>query len=159
MTQPSPDHPPATPYRYTHHMGFGDCDPAGIAYTGALVNAALRALDRFLSDATAGRGWYAMSMQLGAGMPFVHLDVDFTAPVRGDADLDFTVEVTRLGRTSMGFRATGWQRGARCLSLSSVNVFIARGEGKQPLPDWLRAALAPFLVPAEPGLAGQGRNR
>ena len=46
---------PAKTYRYTYHIGFGDCDPAGIAYTGALVNAALRAIDRFLGDVTQGR--------------------------------------------------------------------------------------------------------
>ena len=136
---------PGKVYHYTYHMGFGDCDPAGIAYTGGLVNAALRAIDRFLGDVTDGRGWYAMSVSLGLGMPFAHLDADFATPVRGNADLDFTVEVTRLGRTSIGFRATGWQSGQRCFSLSSVNVFIARGEGKQPLPDWLRAALSPYL--------------
>ncbi|MFC0342486.1 acyl-CoA thioesterase [Paracoccus niistensis] len=146
MSQSAPDNVPAEVYRYSYHMGFGDCDPAGIAYTGALVNAALRAIDRFLGDVTAGRGWYAMSVSLGAGMPFAHLDVDFVSPVRGDADLDFTVEVTRLGQTSIGFRATGWQRSEACFSLNSVNVFISRGEGKQPLPDWLRAALAPYLA-------------
>lgn len=138
--------PPPTAWRYRHHVAFGDCDPAGIAYTGALVNAALRAMDRFLSEATGGRGWYAMSVRMGVGMPFVHLDVDFAAPVRGDADLDLTVEVTRLGQTSMGFRTTGWQGDRRCLSMTSVNVFTAQGQGKQPLPDWLRAALAPHLA-------------
>ena len=145
MSQPVPDSFPAETYRYSYHMGFGDCDPAGIAYTGALVNAALRAIDRFLSDVTEGRGWYAMSVRLGVGMPFAHLDVDFAVPVRGDADLDFTVEVTRLGRTSLGFRTTGWQKGERCFAVNSVNVFVSREEGKQPLPDWLREALEPHL--------------
>lgn len=146
MSQPVPDAPPPRAYRYSYHMGFGDCDPAGITYTGALVNAALRAIDRFLSDVTDGRGWYAMSVGMGAGMPFAHLDVDFGLPVRGDADLDFTVEVTRLGQTSIGFRATGWQKGQRCFSMNSINVFVSGKEGTQPLPDWLRAALAPHLA-------------
>lgn len=137
--------PPPEPYRYTYHVGFGDCDPAGIAYTGALVNAALRAIDRFLSDITDGRGWYAMSVQLGIGMPFVHLDVDFAIPVRGDADLEFTVTVTQLGQTSLGFQVMGWQRSENCFRLNSVNVFISRMEGKQPLPAWLRTALEPHL--------------
>lgn len=137
--------PDAGAYGYTYHMGFGDCDPAGIAYTGALVNAALRAIDRFLSDVTKGRGWYAMSVQMGVGMPFVHLDVDFASPVHGNADLDFTVEVSRLSKTSIAFRTIGWQGGQRCFSLESVNVFTARGEGKQPLPNWLREALEPYL--------------
>lgn len=144
--KPPNDDPPPRSYRYTYHVGFGDCDPAGIAYTGALVNAALRAIDRFLSDVTGGRGWYAMSVQLGMGMPFVHLDVNFAAPVRGDADLDFAVTITRLGRTSVGFQVTGRQGDKDCFRLDSVNVVVSRNAGKQSLPAWLRTALEPHLL-------------
>ena len=137
---------PGTPhcYHYSYHVAFADCDPAGIAYTGALVNAGLRALDRFLADVTDGRGWFAMSVELGLGMPFAHLEADFVAPVTGSVDLDCRVAVTRLGKTSCGFRVTGWQAGTCCFTLDSVNVVIARGAGKQPIPDWLRAALEQY---------------
>lgn len=141
MEQAAPE-----PYRYTYHVGFADCDPAGIAYTGALVNAALRAVDRFLSDVTGGRGWYTMSVDMNLGLPFVHLDVDFVSPVRGDADLDCEVSVTRLGDTSCGIRVTGWQAGTRCFTLDTVSVMTVPGKGKHPLPDWLRSALEPYLA-------------
>ena len=138
-------------WHYTYHLGFADCDPAGIAYTGALVNAALRALDRFVAAVTDGRGWFAMNVQMGAGLPFVRLETDFAAPVRGDADIDFALSVTRLGETSCGFRIAGSQGGRACFETRSVSVFVTRGpEGavKTPLPDWLRSALAPYAEPA-----------
>ncbi|WP_299365508.1 thioesterase family protein [uncultured Paracoccus sp.] len=137
--------PDAEAYRYIYHMGFGDCDPHGIAYTGALLNAALRALDRFMSDVTGGRGWFAMSAEMGMGMPFVHLEADFASPVRGGADLHFTIQVSRVGRTSVGLRTIGWQGDRRCFTVDSVSVITSREGEKQPLPDWLRAALQPHL--------------
>ncbi|MBT0779292.1 hypothetical protein [Paracoccus sp. pheM1] len=66
---------------WQRRVGFGDCDPALIAYTGRIADFALEALDAFWDDLLDGRGWYHMNVHQGYGMPFVRMEYEFAAPI------------------------------------------------------------------------------
>ena len=62
-------------------VGWGDCDPARIAYTGRLPAFALEAIDAWWEHQLGGDGWYQMELDRGTGTPFVHMSIDFRSPV------------------------------------------------------------------------------
>ncbi|MCB1359795.1 MAG: acyl-CoA thioesterase [Rhodobacter sp.] len=132
---------------FTHaiRVGWGDCDPAKIAYTGRLPAFALEAIDAFWEH-TIGAGWYAMEMDRGYGGPFVHLDLDFRAPVTPRHPLICEVAPVRLGDTSVRFRVRGRQDGTLCFEGHFVSVFSKVGVLETiPMPAEVRAALEPLV--------------
>ena len=60
-------------FLWERRVSFGDCDPARIAYTGRLPEFVLDAIDAFWEAHLEGDNWFRMNVDLGMGMPFVHL--------------------------------------------------------------------------------------
>jgi len=56
---------------WRRRVGFGDCDPARIAYTGRIPEFALKAIDAFWEDLLDGDNWFRMNVDQGIGTPFV----------------------------------------------------------------------------------------
>ncbi|NMN58891.1 acyl-CoA thioesterase FadM [Xanthobacter sp. SG618] len=127
---------------WRRRVGFGDCDPARIAYTGKIPDFALEAIDAFWEDLLDGTNWFRMNVDLGIGCPFVHMEMDFKAPITPRAPLFCHVEPARLGTTSIMFRVTGVQEERTCFVAGFVAVFVREGELQQiPVPEHIRAAL------------------
>jgi 4-hydroxybenzoyl-CoA thioesterase len=80
MDQTAPNRRAAGIFTHTIRVGWGDCDPARIAYTGRLPAFALEAIDAWWEHHLGG-GWYQMELDHGIGTPFVHMSLDFRAPV------------------------------------------------------------------------------
>ena len=59
--------------------GFGDCDPAGIAYKGRIPDFALEAIDALWEALLNGDNWFRMTVDQKVGTPFVHMEFDFSA--------------------------------------------------------------------------------
>lgn len=133
---------PGEAFVWQRRVGFGDCDPAGIAYTGRIPDFALEAIDRFWEALLDGDNWFRMNLDQGIGTPFVHLDFDFTAPITARAPLDLTVRAASLGTSSIHFGVTGGQNGTACFSarLICVTVRVPALE-TIPVPHRMRAAL------------------
>ena len=54
-------------------MGWGDCDPAQIAYTARLPAFSLEANDAWWEAPQDGDGWFQMELDRGYGTPFVSM--------------------------------------------------------------------------------------
>jgi acyl-CoA thioesterase FadM len=111
-------------FEHTIRVGWGDCDPARIAYTARLPAFALEAIDAWWEHHLGG-GWYQMELDHGFGTPFVSMQIDFVGPVTPRHRLVCAVSPTRLGTTSIGFRVIGRQDGrevARLLYVHSPHV-------------------------------------
>lgn len=104
-------------------VGWADCDPAAIAFTGRIPYFALAAIDAFWRE-VVGTDWYALNLDQNVGTPFVHLSLDFTAPVTPRHTLRCAVEVLKLGNTSITFRVTGRQAHATCWVGRFICVFV-----------------------------------
>jgi len=131
-----------------HHeirVGWSDCDPAKIAFTGRIPYFALEAIDAFW-EAAVGEGWFAMNVDRDIGTPFVHMSLDFRAPVTPRHRLVCAVRLTAIGNSSVQFEVTGSQGGAVCFTGRFVEAFVAAAaHRKMPVPANIRAQLQPYL--------------
>jgi acyl-CoA thioesterase FadM len=138
---------------WRRRVGFGDCDPARIAYTGRIPEFALEAIDAFWEDLLDGDHWFNQLVTLGFGTPFVHLEFDFKAPVTPRHPLLLAVAPVALGESSITFAVTARQDGVVRFVARSVSVFVeSAGFTKIPVPDRVRGA----IETAYPALAGRG---
>lgn len=133
---------------FTHEIrvGWGDCDPARIAYTANMPGWALESIEAWWEDLLGGPGWFHTEFDLGWGTPFVHMDLDFRAPVTPRHRLICAVQPTRLGTKSITFRVTGSQDGILCFEGNFVCAFIHSGSlDTRAVPPEVRTAVAPLL--------------
>jgi len=106
-------------------LGWGDCDPAQIAYTGRLPELALRAIEGW-SVAVLGGNWFELNLDWGLDSPFVRLGLEFLSPVTPRASLDCEVYVTRLGNSSLAQLVVARQAGRLSFTCRSVQVYVDR---------------------------------
>jgi len=137
---------PDTAFRHEIRVTWGDCDPARIAYTGRLPWFALDAINAWWEERLGGDGWFQMEIDRNMGTPFVHMSLDFHAPVTPRHRLICHVWPVRLGETSIEFRVEAEQDGTLCFSGNFVSVFTkADAFKKQPPPDIIRKLVEEFL--------------
>ncbi|MEX0282600.1 MAG: acyl-CoA thioesterase [Arenibacterium sp.] len=134
------------PFVYEIRVGWGDCDPAKIAYTGRLPDFALSAIDAWWEHTLGGDGWYQLEMDRGFGTPFVHLSMDFRAPVTPRHRLMCETYPVRLGTKSITFRVLGRQDGVLCFEGTFTCVFsIAGTVTTQSAPPDIREIVEPLI--------------
>lgn len=136
---------------FTHEIrvGWADCDPAQIAYTGRIPYFALEAIDAWW-DAKVGDDWFRMNIDKGYGTPFVHLSVDFRSPVTPRYRLQCQVRLMRLGDSSIRFSVEGYQDGTLCFEGQFVEVFVDAKTHltKIKAPDFVREKVAHLALDA-----------
>jgi acyl-CoA thioesterase FadM len=126
-------------------VGWADCDPALIAYTGRIPCFALEAIDAWWEH-HVGADWYRLNLDQNIGTPFVHLDVDFRAPVTPRAPLECHVHLKTLGTSSVTFQVEGRQNGVVCFGGTFVSAFVeAKSFRKVPVPEHIRAEIEPVF--------------
>ena len=130
-------------------VGWGDCDPAKIAYTGRLPAFALEAIDAWWEHNLNGDGWYQMELDRGTGTPFVNMSIDFRSPVTPRHRLMCEVWPCKLGTKSITFRVDARQDGVLCFEGTFTCVFIDPANfTSKAAPDDYRAVIEPRLRPA-----------
>ncbi len=136
-------------FEHEIRVTWGDCDPARIAYTGRLPWFALDAINAWWEVHLGGDGWYQLEIDRNIGTPFVHMSMDFRAPVTPRHRLRCAVWPSALGTSSVTFRVDGRQDGTLCFEGTFVCVFIIADEFKsQPAPPSLRQVIAPHIPAA-----------
>lgn len=136
-----------TPYRHEIRVSWGHCDPAKIAYTANIPAWALDAINGWWEAHLDGDGWYQMELDRGFGTPFVHMEMDFRAPVTPRHRLICEVRPVRLGEKSISFRVEGSQDGTLCFDGLFTCVFIVAGSLEtRTAPPEVRAFVEPLLA-------------
>lgn len=134
------------PWTHEIRVAWGDCDPARIAYTARIPAWCLDAINAWWEDHFGG-GWYQMELDHGFGTPFVHMSLDFRAPVTPRHRLLCAVAPVRMGETSVEFRVEGRQDGVLCFEGRFVCVFSAAGfPAKAPPPPQARALIESHIA-------------
>ena len=141
--------PPAgdcpAPLRYTIDVGWGDCDPAQIAYTGRIPEWGLRAIENWYRQ-WLGADWYDINLKQGLGTPFVALDCQFTRPITPESKLDTITYVTRLGEKSVSHKVTGFQDQELCFTLNTTAAFVdARSMSSVSIPSQARQRIQQYI--------------
>jgi len=148
MDERVPRAAPRSPFEHVIRVGWGDCDPANIAYTARLPAFALEAIDAWWEH-ELGHGWFQINNDVGFGTPFVHLDLDFTHPVTPRHRLVCRVVPTRLGETSLSFRVSGFQNGTLCFEGNFTCVIVDKNFAKQLPPEPFLSRIRALIAAAE----------
>jgi 4-hydroxybenzoyl-CoA thioesterase len=129
-----------SPFVHPIRVRWGDCDPAAIAYTPNIPAWALEAIEAWWEH-LAGIDWYHINLDRNVGTPFVHMSLDFTAPITPRHLLECQVVLKRRGNSSVTHRVRGYQNGVLCFEGKFVSVFVDAKEmtPRTPPPDILSA--------------------
>ena len=138
--------------KFTTHkkVRFHHCDPAGIIFYPQFYVLLHEVQEDFLAH--IGFAEHTM-IAGGAGVPIVDMKTEFLGMCRYGDELMMTLELTRIGNTSIGMHyeihgnpnASG-KAGAIKLRADGVVVYAEFPRGKAvPIPEDLRSALQPYL--------------
>ena len=83
---------------YQRPIRFDEVDPAGIVFFGRYVNYAHEAMENFFGHLEGGYPELIMARRIG--LPTVHLEADFRAPLRYGDTLRIETSCGKLGTTS-----------------------------------------------------------
>lgn len=145
----------------SRRVRFADCDPAGIVFYPQYMVMLNTLVEEWFDEALL----IPYAQLIGArqlGLPTVRLEVDFTAVSRHGDKLAQTLQVHRLGRSSIVLQAEFWgapaaEGAAAELRVRARQVLVCtslRSHRPTALPDDVRAALLPYVETASVAPAG-----
>jgi 4-hydroxybenzoyl-CoA thioesterase len=136
------------PFQYVHCVRFEEIDAAGIVYFARFFTWCHDAMAAMLDPLDGGYAGLVRTRKLG--LPAVHVEADYVAPVRFGDEVRIAVHVERMGRSSaaMRFELTRGDDGSRVatvrhvMALTDLNVFRSTA-----LPEDVRAVLDRHVKP------------
>lgn len=131
-------------YTTSRRLGFGDCDPSGIAYFPAYLHTLVGVFEEFFGE--IGFPWPHMIQERKFGFPTVTLDLAFKSPCRHGEMMDFLLKVIRVGNSSLDLQHVV-TTGNRLLWTASQRLVLTSHETHKPVPwpDDMRSALNKHL--------------
>jgi acyl-CoA thioester hydrolase len=133
-----------TAFRHPLRVRFAECDPQGIVFNAHYVAWFDVALTELWREALGS--WGAM-VERGVDAVVAELSVRYRVPARADELVSLAVTVEGFGTTSLRSRVDVL-RGEELLAEGRLrHVFVdAETWTPVPAPDWIRSALAPYVV-------------
>ncbi len=138
-------------FTYPRPVRFEDVDAAQIVFFSRFLNYCHEAMEALFGDLPGG--YVGLIVERHIGLPAVHVECDFTSPLRyGDvARIDVTLD--RIGRSSCAFRyvITRVADGAPVAVILHVcAVSDLRALRSIPIPDDMRALMTTHLSTPTP---------
>ena len=133
-------------YHRLYPIEVNHCDPAGIVFYPRYFEMTNHVCENFFREAVGLS--YGEMMKRQSGVPTVRLETDFRAPSRLGDVLEVTLEVLRLGTTSVTFEIVGACSGQVRLVVTITLVWVAEADGAiapQPWPEAIKAKLHSYL--------------
>ncbi|MCQ0968849.1 acyl-CoA thioesterase (plasmid) [Paracoccus sp. TK19116] len=113
---------------------FAHCDPAGIVFYPRYVEMAQNVVETFFTEELDHP--FAKLVAGGGGVPAVSLSFTFRKPSRLGDRLRWTLDVARIGRTSIDFALAADDR-----LTAGITVVWTEGMAPAPIPDPIRQRL------------------
>lgn len=137
---------PPRAFRTERRIRFSDCDPAGIAYTGRIIDLMNGSLEDVFRE-RLGLDYYGMIRDDRIGLGYGRTDCDFFAPLLMGSDVTITVLIAHIGGASATWRIhlhMGQREAARGeLVMVTTSLVTHR---VTPLPHSLRSALLDYQL-------------
>ncbi|OZI71990.1 acyl-CoA thioesterase [Bordetella genomosp. 12] len=133
----------ATPFVVRRRVRWGECDPAGVVYTGKFVDYMLAAVNLFYAN-LAPVEFRQLLGELGIGMPCRGLDMDFRGALWPEDEFEIRVGVQEIRRSTFDMRVHGYQEGGRDIFLGRFSAICIPGDGQRKsvaIPAALRSLL------------------
>jgi len=131
-------------YHRPIRIEFNHCDPAGIVFYPRYFEMINSLCENFFRD--IGDFPYDRMMAQRQGVPTARTEVDFHHPSRLGELLDFRLEITRLGTTSVTFAITAWGDDVKRFTCTLTLVWVSPQARPEPWPAALRTKLAAFMA-------------
>ncbi|MBO6852243.1 MAG: acyl-CoA thioesterase [Marivivens sp.] len=117
---------------------FRHCDPAGIVFFPRYFEMINDCVEHFFDEVL---GWPFEELLLDQGVPTAEIKTRFAAPSRHGDRLSLAMHVTRIGRSSLGYRIEATCGTERRFEAETVLVHVD-GQGKPASwPDAIRLKL------------------
>jgi 4-hydroxybenzoyl-CoA thioesterase len=131
-------------FRSLLKIRFGDIDHAGIVYYPRFLHYFHVAVEEFFGQELE-IDYPVLINEHRIGLPTVHLETDWSRPLRYGDTIEVEVSVSKIGKTSItfGYRVfkqgedKPWAVGHNVVVCLNMNTFK-----KRDIPDWLRQKLA-----------------
>ena len=120
---------------------FNHCDPAGIVFYPRYFEMTNSLVENFFAD-VMGHSYGAM-MDAGQGVPTARLEVNFKVASRLGDKLQWSLEVIRIGGSSVNFMATARVGPQTRLTADLTLVWVNAGKPTR-WPDAMRARFEAF---------------
>ncbi len=140
----APDGPPndKSVHSVRQHVRFGDIDGAGIVYYPRFFNFFHVAFEEFFGR-VAGVRYEDVLYQERVGFPIVHVETDFSVPLRHGDTIDVAMTAVRIGRSSFTCRYRVLRDGVLCARADITSATVDLDTMKSiPLPERYREALS-----------------
>ena len=90
-------------------------------------------------------------MKSGSDVVVLEASARYFAPARFEDEIEIAMTYEKLGTTSTISRFGATRDGERLVEGRLVHVFVDPAfMAKQPIPDWIRERLAPYVTPVQP---------
>ena len=129
-------------YHRTIQIEFNHCDPAGIVFYPRYFEMTNSVVENFFAE-IAGCS-YAKMMEERSGVPTARIEVDFHAPSRLGEKLDFALDITRIGKTSVAFLLVAHAGGIDRLTADLTLVYVDDQGRPQPWIATTRSRMEEF---------------
>ena len=130
-------------FRSQLKVRFGDIDHAGIVYYPRFLHYFHVALEEFFGQ-ELGIDYPVLIDQHHIGLPTVHLETDFSRPLRYGDSIDVEVRAINFGKTSITFGYRVFKNGESEPRITGHNITVCLDMDtfqKIKIPDWLRQRL------------------
>lgn len=134
-------------YHRIIQIEFNHCDPAGIVFYPRYFEMTNSVVENFFADVLNCS--FAKMMEDRAGVPTARIEVNFHAPSRLGEKLDFALDITRIGRSSVGFRIAAHASGIDRLTADLTLVNVDGLGQSQPWAPSVRSRMESFVEGAK----------
>jgi 4-hydroxybenzoyl-CoA thioesterase len=135
---------------FERRIRFEEVDAAGIVFFAHFVGYAHEAMEQLFAGLDGG--YSALILGRRVGLPAVHMDVSFSAPVRYGDGLRIETTAARIGNRSATLRYKMFRQSDGALSTDFKHTVVTtdlRALKSCEMPADVRAALAAHLEPQE----------
>lgn len=137
--------PPEGAFTRTVAIRFSHCDPAGIVYFPHYFDMFNGLMEDWYT-VELGVDYATMILNDRYGFPFVHIETDFKLPSRMGEDLDLTLLLKAIGRSSLSVVIVGHSAGLERLRACLVTAMMSLETRRSvELPRALREKFATYL--------------
>jgi 4-hydroxybenzoyl-CoA thioesterase len=142
----------SAPYAHVHRVRFEEVDAAGIVYFARFFSICHDAMAGML--ASLDGGYEGLVMERRLGLPAVHVEADFAAPLRFGDEVRIAAVVERMRESSVALRfdlervsREGTAEGAHVATIRHIVALTSLAAMRaEPLPDDVRAAFEAYRV-------------
>lgn len=143
----------AEPFTHRMRVRYGECDPQGVLFNANYLGYVDHTINEMWREAF---GSYNAMLDRGVDIVVGEVRMRFLGPARFDEELALEATVTRMGTTSVTSTHRFRRIDGELLLWAEIrHVFVDRATMvKTPIPEWARAGLEPWHIPADAAAAG-----